>query len=556
MNVHKLFCSYKRKWMIVICFVLFQNTVYAGSLILSSSDLKPSPGDTITITVSVVGNIDKPVFLNQFLNGSKFGRTVAAPLEVAPYQWMVTLPQDSSGIRRFEASAKIDGERVISNSIEVIVIPKAISVKSLEFDTNIVDVLYPSQSRQINLIGLFTDGKKYDLTYSKMGTTYSENIVNGTTITAGDSPVISVSADGEILAQQPGEAEVVATNNGKTAVRRINVVAVSADDADGDGLTDAQEDAIGTNKYLPDTDGDGSDDGIEVGSSPAQPLNLNKDGVIDALDKQSVAIKDESGQYVSIHASAGTLFTPYGQKLADYPARSGDLAALNMQRELLNFTVEGLTAGQSVDVTLDFDSLPAGTNKYLKYGYKTVGGVSEWYEFPNFTISGNRITLHLTDNQMGDSNPASGVISEPGGLAGSNIVVNNNPVANDDTATTKQNMLVTTGNVLSNDTDVEGDVLTVSTFDATSAQGGKVANNGNGTFTYTPKADFVGSDSFNYTVSDSKGGTATAKVTITVQATSRGDGSGSSSSGGGSTDLLAVFGLFSLMLLRLFKTKR
>jgi len=355
------------------------------------------------------------------------------------------------------------------------------------------------------------------------------------------------------LAQQPGEAEVVATNNGKTAVRRVKVVAVSENDADGDGLTDAQEDAIGTNKYNPDSDGDGSDDGVEVGADPAHPLDLNKDGVIDALDKQTVAIKDESGQYVTIHTSAGTLFTPYGQKLADYPARSGALAALNMQRELLNFTVEGLTAGQSVDVTLDFDSLPAGTNKYLKYGPKTIGGASEWYEFPNFTVSGNRITLHLTDNQIGDSNPASGVISDPGGPAGGGGV-NNNPVANGDAATTKQDTPVITGDVLANDTDADGDSLTVSAADAISTKGGTVVNNGNGTFTYTPKTGFTGIDTFTYTVSDIKGGTATGTVTVTVQSDTRGNGNGGgSSSGGGSFDLFGIFTLFSLFVARRFR---
>lgn len=100
------------------------------------------------------------------------------------------------------------------------------------------------------------------------------------------------------------------------------------------------------------------------------------------------------------------------------------------------------------------------------------------------------------------------------------VSANINPVANNDTATTQQNTPVTTGNVLANDTDADSDILTISAADATSVKGGAVVNNGNGTFTYTPKAGFSGTDTFTYTVSDGKGGVATASVIITVVGTS------------------------------------
>jgi len=58
----------------------------------------------------------------------------------------------------------------------------------------------------------------------------------------------------------------------------------SALDFDQDGLTDRQERQLGTERYLADTDGDGINDGIEVGSNPAYPLDHDGDGRIDALD--------------------------------------------------------------------------------------------------------------------------------------------------------------------------------------------------------------------------------------------------------------------------------
>ncbi len=94
--------------------------------------------------------------------------------------------------------------------------------------------------------------------------------------------------------------------------------------------------------------------------------------------------------------------------------------------------------------------------------------------------------------------------------------VNDAPDAQDDSATTAEDTPIANIAVLSNDTDVDGDTLSVSNFDATSAQGGTVSKNADGTLTYTPAANFYGTDTFTYTVSDGNGGTDTATVTITV----------------------------------------
>lgn len=56
-------------------------------------------------------------------------------------------------------------------------------------------------------------------------------------------------------------------------------------DSDGDGLTNVEEEAIGTNPLNADTDGDGIHDGEEVGSNPADPVDTDNDGIINALDQ-------------------------------------------------------------------------------------------------------------------------------------------------------------------------------------------------------------------------------------------------------------------------------
>jgi len=93
--------------------------------------------------------------------------------------------------------------------------------------------------------------------------------------------------------------------------------------------------------------------------------------------------------------------------------------------------------------------------------------------------------------------------------------VNDPPRAVDDAATTPPDVPVQI-NVLVNDSDPDGDALTVSDYDSSSTQGGPVSCTGAGVCTYTPPTGFTGTDVFTYTASDGHGGTATASVRITV----------------------------------------
>lgn len=94
--------------------------------------------------------------------------------------------------------------------------------------------------------------------------------------------------------------------------------------------------------------------------------------------------------------------------------------------------------------------------------------------------------------------------------------VNDTPVAVNDNYTTKQGTAFN-GDLLANDTDVEGDRLTATI--TAQPTNGKLVLYANGTFTYTPKPSFSGSDNFTYYVCDSglpKACSNTATATISV----------------------------------------
>jgi outer membrane protein OmpA-like peptidoglycan-associated protein len=91
--------------------------------------------------------------------------------------------------------------------------------------------------------------------------------------------------------------------------------------------------------------------------------------------------------------------------------------------------------------------------------------------------------------------------------------INRAPVAVNDTLTVQSGSPATVVNVLANDSDPDNDRLTVTAV-GTPANGSTAIVAGG--VSYTPRAGFVGTDTFSYTISDGNGGTAQATVTVTV----------------------------------------
>ncbi|HTK84545.1 MAG TPA: Ig-like domain-containing protein [Patescibacteria group bacterium] len=103
------------------------------------------------------------------------------------------------------------------------------------------------------------------------------------------------------------------------------------------------------------------------------------------------------------------------------------------------------------------------------------------------------------------------------------ISLNAPPVAQEDDFTGTKNISVS-GNVLLDnghgaDSDVDGGILAVVAAVVGTAAGGTVTINGDGTFSYIPATDYIGADSFTYTLLDGQGGSASGTVNLTIHDT-------------------------------------
>lgn len=102
------------------------------------------------------------------------------------------------------------------------------------------------------------------------------------------------------------------------------------------------------------------------------------------------------------------------------------------------------------------------------------------------------------------------------------VSTNNAPVAVNDSATMPSVTAITVA-VLNNDSDPDGDNLTVTTVSKPAK--GTVSINSDGSLTYTPGNRFKNADSFSYTISDGDK-TATATVSLQLQKSTGGGGKG------------------------------
>ena len=164
--------------------------------------------------------------------------------------------------------------------------------------------------------------------------------------------------------------------------------------------------------------------------------------------------------------------------------------------------------GQSVDIdVLANDTDPDGDPITLIGVSAPLRGTAE--------IVGQRIR-YTPDASGSGSDTFTYEIESDGGRATGTVSVEIEapaPTAVDDSARTEENQPVSV-DVLANDLDGFGQPLTI--IDVENPLNGTTRIEGTAVV-YTPETDFVGTDSFEYTIREQNGGTASATVTITIE---------------------------------------
>jgi large repetitive protein len=296
----------------------------------------------------------------------------------------------------------------------------------------------------------------------------------------------------------------ISDGHGGTSTSTVTITVTPLNDvpvAANDNATTPEDQPVTIPVLGNDTDADSDPLTVTAASSPNGTVVINPDGTITFTPAPNfngpttITYTVSDGHGGTSTATVAVTVTPVndppvarpdaGSTPEDTPVRLSPLANDN--------DVDGnpltITAASSPNGTVVIN--PDGTITYT----------------PNPNFNGTDvITYQISDGRGGFSTATINIAVGP---------VNDPPVARNDVASTDEETPVRIP-VLANDSDVDGDPLTVT---AASAPNGSVVINADGTITYTPRTDFSGSDTITYTISDGHGGTSTATVTITVRNT-------------------------------------
>lgn len=178
-----------------------QNPLVEFSLSPSSGTIV-HPGDSIEIRFSVTGgNPIKGVLfaLDGLLHKMDGPR---------PFSFLYTIPDNRSGNINISADTFGDGPENYSVSTFVVsrpsLPPLSITATPDHLQLNLIGQLF-----QVHVAGKFIDGSTIDLTSEAAGTSYS--------LLSGGNSVVSVNAEGLIIARGFGQDTLIISNSGKTA---------------------------------------------------------------------------------------------------------------------------------------------------------------------------------------------------------------------------------------------------------------------------------------------------------------------------------------------------
>ena len=331
-------------------------------------------------------------------------------------------------------------------------------------------------------VSAVTQGTNGTVTFAAGSVTYTPNAnYNGTdsfTYTANDGTADSNVATVTIGVAAVNDAPVAVDDSTSTNEDTPVTVNVVSND------TDAENDPLTVSAVTQGTNGTVT---FAAGSVTYTP-NANYNGTDSFTYTANDGTADSNVATVTIGVAA----------VNDAPVAVDDSTSTNEDTPVTVNVVSNDTDAENDPLTVS--AVTQGTN-----GTVTFAAGSVTYT-PNANYNGTDSFTYTANDGTADSNVATVTI----GVA----AVNDAPVAVDDSTSTNEDTPVTV-NVVSNDTDAENDPLTVSAV--TQGTNGTVTFAA-GSVTYTPNANYNGTDSFTYTANDGTADSNVATVTISVAA--------------------------------------
>ncbi|PCJ88867.1 MAG: hypothetical protein COA54_01155 [Thiotrichaceae bacterium] len=268
-----------------------------------------------------------------------------------------------------------------------------------------------------------------------------------------------------------------------------------------------------TNVHNPFVTGTSTNFLVGAGSMPGGAVGLtltgraigdaNTDGILDAILVSAGNIGTfwqffEGTAYSEVYNIQFVLVSAEPVAVADLLARPPAVSStINKTTDLLANDIHADPAEtiSFFSFTQPADGTLVESGNILTYTPAAVPGASDTFDYTITDIAGNMDTVTVTIN----------------------LPVTPPPTANDDPVVTDEDIALVIDPTLNDTVDaaVVDTTITVQSFDLISQQGGSITAVGND-LTYTPAANFFGSDQFNYVILDSVGNIANADVLVTV----------------------------------------
>jgi len=298
----------------------------------------------------------------------------------------------------------------------------------------------------------------------------------------------------------------VSDNKGVTDTATVTIIVDGVNDnpeATADSVYSSEDTPVTIDVLANDSDPDG--DPLSI-NSISQPVN----GAVAINDSKLIYTPD-----LNFHGTDTFIYTVSDNKGGtDAATVTTIVGSINDSPEAVD---DSVSTSEDTSVTIDVltnDSDPDGDPLLIdsvsqaENGDVTINDSNVIYT-PDSNFNGTDTVIYTVSDNKGGTDTATVII----------IVddINDNPEAVDDSVNTLEDTTICI-DVLANDSDPDGDPLLVDS----------VSQPDNGTVTindskviYTPNSNFNNTDTFTYTVSDNKGGTAIATVTVIIHPVKR-----------------------------------